>query len=312
MVYDVNDLRGTNGQSGAAGGGRGGTEGGSGGGSSGQNGGGTGLVFPGGSTGGGMASGGSSGAGRGGTPSTGGAEDGGEGGAIPVAGGTAGAAPGGSGAGGKVVVPATLIDDFEDRNHRVFNHQERNGFWYTFVIGDYEKLLPAPGMAFNMFEYESSRDAPPGLESAAAFQMVVASVTGPMMGIGAGIGVNFKEPKGAYDASNYSGISFWIRASKPLNPIDVQIVTRSTDNEGGVCTENVDCSNHFRMELQVGEEWQRETHLWESFKQDVGWGKQVAWNPEELFSVHFFVRAIDTDETDTEVYIDDISFVEPQ
>lgn len=309
LVYDSGDLRGARGQAGAGtsgaegrggvGAGLGGSE------ASSERDGAAGSV-------------GLSGSGPGGAttePESATAEGGAVSGAGPGAGGTGSNAGNDSvsdgGAAGDPGVSRTLIDDFEDRNTRIYDHQQRTGFWYTFAIGEYRTLVPPPETPFTMFEYASAAEAPPPLQSIAAFRLVVGGVTGSRDGIGAGAGFNFEQPKESYDASAYSGISFWIRANKTLNPIDLQIVTRSTDSDGQVCTKTVDCSNHFRRELQVGTTWQKEALEWESFSQDPSWGKLVDWNPAELYSVQFFVRAIDADDTDVELTIDDVEFLGP-
>jgi len=102
-------------------------------------------------------------------------------------------------------VPATaMIEDGEDDNNQVIVQEGRSGYVYTF--GDKAGSTIAPGEgAFTM--------AAAGANGS-KHSMHVNGKIGTAEVVFAGLGVNFIDPKGPYDASKYAGISFsrrWAR-----------------------------------------------------------------------------------------------------
>lgn len=267
-----------------------------------------------------MTGGGGSGSPTGGRMGDGGAGEGGQPGGAPPTGGTMTGGSGGTtaGTGGAPVkmTPKTLIDDFEDQNHRIENVEDpkgvrRNGFWYTYANGTYEKLEPPPGEEFVPPPHPEGVPGPPGIESEYALQLVVAGV--PLKaGNGAAVAFNFLEPKAPYDASRYVGIAFWARASSEAT-VSVKIVTRKTDEDGGFCTQ---CFDHFFKEVTVGTSWQLHQGFWDDRDEFVqeGWGTDASpFEESELMGVQFFVPANEIDDDpEFELWLDDISFVEPE
>ena len=86
----------------------------------------------------------------------------------------------------------------------------------------------------------------------------------------AGLGVNFTNPKRAYDASGFVGISFFARhGAGSAWRIRVQFPDGNTDPDGGVCGQ---CFNDFGATIDVTEDWTKYTVLFDSLGQTGDWG----------------------------------------
>jgi hypothetical protein len=322
LVYDPSDLTGLGGDDGQSGAGRGGSLGGGPSGGAGAQGGRGGDIGASGSESGsgslGGASsgrgGGSAGAGRAGEGGTG---EGGESGGSPSGGSGGSSGSGTSGTSGSAgtgtVAPKTAIDDLEDGDHRIKRLQgpppdTSPGSWYTYAVPSAAELLPAS----TPFTAELHPEATPGPEppNDYALRLFVRQV--PVgAGNGAAGGVNFLEPKTAYDGSRYIGVAYWARASKSVT-VRVQVVTKGTDSDLGSCT---DCSDHYFKEDTIGTSWAKFEGYWfegyaderNEFAQD-GWGDTVLLKPDELVAVQFFVPAAATN-PQIELWLDNIAFI---
>lgn len=258
-------------------------------------------------------------AGHGGVPGMGGtgAEAGMDDGGAPPGGTTNGGTAGTtSGTGGTVGPPKTLLEDMEDGNDQIRLVQDdkgtlRNGYWYMYVNGKSETLEPQLDM-ITMTVHPTGMPGPAGIVSTKGFRLLVSDVTPNDVGYGAAAAFNILNGRRPYDASRYTGISYYLRASRPMT-IRFQIVTTGTDDNGGICDKAMSkCSDHFFKEEVVGTSWNSHRGSWmepSEFAQE-GWGTPVDFDPSQIVAIQFFVPSHVTT-PEIELWIDDVSFVEP-
>ena len=159
--------------------------------------------------------------------------------AASLGGGTAAAAPAAA-AGpqvGKDCGPNGLIDDGEDGNNQNLPNDNRGGYWYTFKDHGTTTVDPTAGEEGGTFAMsEGGHDS----QYAARFHGTVGS--GSV--VFSGMGTNLIDPKDAYDASKYAGISFWAKkgSAESTGKVRLKVPDVNTDPQGGVCTE---CFNDF-------------------------------------------------------------------
>ena len=127
-------------------------------------------------------------------------------------GGGASAAPAAAGAAvGKDCGPNALIDDGEDGNNQNLPNDNRGGYWYTFKDKGTTTVEPAAGEEGGTFAMsEGGHDS----QYAARYHGTIG--TGAI--VFSGMGMNFIDPKGQYDASKYAGISFWAKKGADSTP----------------------------------------------------------------------------------------------
>jgi endoglucanase len=197
-------------------------------------------------------------------------------------------------------LPAALIDDAEDGNAQIVNHDGRNGFVFSFADAD-SALFVGPTL---------SRRRPLPILGGANGSRCAWNLRGTLANqriAFAGLGVNMTNPKAFYDASRFAGISFYARRSAGASGrVRVSITDWNTDPDGGVCTE---CFNHFGQEIVLSETWSLYTLPFESLRQVPGWGaprpRQI--DPSRIFFIVFgvFDRGAPFD-----VWVDDLAFIE--
>jgi endoglucanase len=86
----------------------------------------------------------------------------------------------------------------------------------------------------------------------------------------AGLGFSFTDPKGPYDATNYTGISFYAKVgSKSTRTVRLKLPDVNTDPDGRVCKE---CFNDFGADLTLTDEWKKYTIPFAAMKQMKDWG----------------------------------------
>jgi hypothetical protein len=119
-----------------------------------------------------------------------------------------------SSAGGKTCRPDGIIDDAEDDNNQVAANEGRNGYWYTFADKAGSTITPAAGSTFAMSA---------GGAGGSAHAAHMSGKVGGGAIVYAGMGFNFIDPKGPYDAKAYKGISFWAKAGPGSNRVRVKM-----------------------------------------------------------------------------------------
>ncbi|AUX45842.1 uncharacterized protein SOCE26_073380 [Sorangium cellulosum] len=245
----------------------------------------------------GNAGGGSPGAGAGGPGGPGG---GGEGGVSTN--------EGGAGGGDRCkilevspdeVLTTSLIDDLEDGNIDVPEGEPANprlGFWYTFN-----------DMTGGNQEPSNDNDlvVPLALPREGSELAVHTSADDGFTEWGAGVGVLLRDGE-YYDASAYSGITFWAYAEEDSSrALVVSFIDRQTDGEGGECGGEMQplCYDHFHSDIILTPSWKHYKIPIACLKQE-GYGEFPALRVTELRSIDFLYargKAFN-------IWIDDIAF----
>ncbi len=176
--------------------------------------------------------------------------------AAPAAAPTVAAAPSDCGEG-------ALIDDGEDGNNQAPPNGGRGGYWYTFKDKGATIVEPEAGAFGGTFAMSDGGHAS---SWAARFHGKIG--TGAV--VFSGLGVNFVDPKGQYDASKYTGVSFWAkRGENSTGKVRLKVPDANTDPEGGVCSE---CFNDFGADFTLTTEWKQYVVPFKTMRQLAGWG----------------------------------------
>jgi endoglucanase len=219
--------------------------------------------------------------------------------AASPAGGGSGAAP----APGPMTVPDKdcpadfMIDDAEDNNNQVTVQKGRKGYWYTFVDKAGSTLSPPAGTKFLM-----SAGGARGSARAARMIGKVSSAGDPLF---AGMGFSLTDPKGPYDATEYSGVSFYAKVGPgSTKAVRLKVPDINTDPAGKKCTE---CFNDFGADLTLTEQWQKYTIPFATMKQMEGWGspQPSTIDKSKLYGLQWQVAA---QGASYDVWIDDVQF----
>jgi hypothetical protein len=157
---------------------------------------------------------------------------------------------------------ACAIDDMSDGNNRILTNAGRGGYWYSYVDSAGSTITPPAGAPFIMSPVSEPNVA--GFAARFLGNMSTAQI------IYAGIGFTLTQPKGAYDASRYTGVSFWAKASVgSTKNVRFKIPDVSTDPDGKVCT---GCYNDFGTDLVLTESWNQYVIRFSDLTQLSGWG----------------------------------------
>lgn len=193
-----------------------------------------------------------------------------------------------------------MIADGDDNNNQTVVIGGRGGYWYTFSDMDGTEIWPTAGAKGGTFEM-----SPGGAENtpyAARFKGTVAVAETPVQG---GMGMNFLDPKGGYDASQYGGISFWAKAGPgSVTNVRLKVPDANTDPDGGICSE---CFNDFGINIALTQEWQHYIVPFGALKQLPGWGKpkKMGVDKSRLYGVQF---QVDEKGKPFDVWVDQIRF----
>ena len=125
---------------------------------------------------------------------------------------------------------------------------------------------------------------------------------------GSGLGVDINNPgsgqasKMVYDASDYTGITFWARAESSLM-VSVVLPDGDTDAAGKICTT---CDHHYFKPVQVDTEWQRYTVTFDTLALENGTDPEPGpFDPARLVALQFRLAS----GQNYELWIDDVAFV---
>lgn len=209
--------------------------------------------------------------------------------------------------GGKTCQVVEVIDDCEDNNNQVTTAGNRSGYIYTYVDEAGSTITPQAGSlgggAFTM-----SAGGANGSKYAARMNGTVASAATVYVGMG----FNFLEPKGGYDASAYDGLSFNIRKAPGTTArARLKVPDANTDPEGPkgkICTE---CYNDFGADMSLNDEWTQWFIPWSSMTQMPHWGnpRPPAIDPTTLTAIQ--IQVADKGQT-FDVWVDDLAFIKCQ
>jgi endoglucanase len=211
----------------------------------------------------------------------------------------AASAPAAAPAAGKDCGDGALVDDGEDGNNQTPPNGGRGGYWYTFKDAGTTVVDPQAGAygggAFTMSEG--------GHASSWAARFHGKIGTGAV--VYAGLGVNFVDPKGQYDATRYSGVSFWARrAESSTGKVRLKVPDVNTDKEAGVCTE---CFNDFGADFTFTPEWKQYVVPFKSMHQLAGWGAPIKPHiaADKVYGLQWQVKVPGAN---YDIYIDDVRF----
>ena len=189
------------------------------------------------------------------------------------------------------------VDDAEDDNNQILSHKGRGGYWYTYADKLGTQVSPAAGAKFTM------------ASGGAAGSTHAARLAGNVSSAGevtfAGMGFSFTDPKRAYDASAFTGVSFWARADgDSATAVRLKVPDAHTDPAGGACTA---CFNDFGADLTLTRTWTRYTVPFASMKQLDGWGSPhpAAIDVTKLYGLQWQVV---TPGAHVDLWVDDIQF----
>jgi hypothetical protein len=192
-----------------------------------------------------------------------------------------------------------MIDNTEDGDAQIATVAGRSGYWYTFIDEQGSDIVPTPGTRGGVFEMtEGGAD---GTQFAARASGTVADGVDPF----AGVGFNFTDPKSPFDASRYSGITFFAkRGPGSTREVRIKLPDINTEPDGEVCA---GCYNDFARDIELTNEWTRYTIPFPYFKQLEPWGDPIMGEVDasQLFSVQFHVK---DPGADFDIWIDEIQF----
>lgn len=206
--------------------------------------------------------------------------------------------------------PATtseeLIDDMESATGSIASTKGRNGAWYTYndtTVGAVQ--TPIAGAAF----LPEKLATPRGTSKYAAHTKGSGFTT---WGAGMGFDLSVKASeagttKSPYDASAYSGLTFWGRVeATSVTKVRLHVSTHSTDEGGGVCTPKDKCGDDYGTDLAMTTDWVKYTVPFTDLSQE-GWGTPSvpAFEQTQTIAIHFQLAK----GADFDVWIDDISFI---
>jgi hypothetical protein len=177
-----------------------------------------------------------------------------------------------------------LIDDLSSGNGQIAVTDGRNGVWYDYDGGGTGTLSPPSSGPFQV-----------ALGSGPRGGYAARMVGSGFPSYGPGMGFNFSQSSSSacpYDASAFSGITFWAKAAAPL-VARLKVLTSETHDVkyGGTCTSG--CENHFSIPIAVAAVWQKYTIAFTDLAQQaVGVDAQAATvDTTRVMAIEFQVAA---------------------
>jgi endoglucanase len=195
--------------------------------------------------------------------------------------------------------PEALIDDGEDNNNQVAVNDGRSGYWYTYVDSVGSSITPTAGSAGGIFTWTA------GGANGSAFAARMNGNIGAAPVVFAGMGMNFADPKGPYDASKYQGVAFWAKKGVGATAnVRIKFPDSNTDPDGGVCSA---CYNDHGRNIKLADEWEEFFMPFYSLSQEKGWGSPKTSSVEStgLYSLQFQVNEKGAT---YDVWVDDLRF----
>jgi endoglucanase len=197
--------------------------------------------------------------------------------------------------------PSGLIDDGEDGNNQVADaNRALGGYWYTFSDKAGSSITPKAGAEGGKFTMS------PGGANKSQYGANMKGKVAVGDIVYAGMGLNFVDPKGPYDASKFKGVSFWAKKGPgSTGKVRLKVPDTNTDPEGKVCTA---CFNDFGKELSLSDEWTKYTVSYDEMRQLSGWGapRPASVLAQKLYGLQWQVNqpgaAFD-------IWIDDVEFL---
>jgi hypothetical protein len=126
-----------------------------------------------------------------------------------------------------------------------------------------------------------------------------------------GMGFNFVEPKGLYDATGggaYTGIRFYARVETGSSTIArFKMPDVNTDPDGGNCgSQPGGCYNDFGRPMTLTNAWVQYQALYSSLTQESGWGwaPPGGFSPNQVFAVQWQLN----NTAGFDLQLDDVTF----
>jgi endoglucanase len=192
-----------------------------------------------------------------------------------------------------------LIADGENNSNQIADIKNRGGYWYTFSDDGNTEVVPETGKRGGTFAMT------PNGANGTKFAARMSGTIGSGGNVYAGLGLNFVDPKGMYNASKYKGITFWAKKGPGATPkVRLKVPDVATEPDGKVCKE---CYNDFGMDLTLTDEWTKYTILFTSMKQEKGWGSPHTdgIDPSQIYGLQWQVKEPGAP---FDVWIDEIEF----
>jgi len=207
----------------------------------------------------------------------------------------------------------TLVDDMLGMGGAIIACGGRMGYWYTYDDGTAgATLTPTAGMPFTFTAISGTGPAGGGPDGGPATMAAMMSGMGFTV-YGAGMGFDLNSAggaaaKGSYNASAYSGISFWAMGSAG-GVVRFNVPDKDTDPSGGVCsgTGANQCTDDHGHTLTLTTSWQQFSFTWAELTQQ-GYGYvEASIDTAALVSMKFQVNS----PTGTfDVWVTDIAFTQ--
>lgn len=226
-------------------------------------------------------------------------------------GGTGALAGNGGGGTGGATAELDLIDDLEDGNRtiRLVANPKRDGLWDTGNDGSGSQT-PAPGTFAPAL---LNGNGPRAADDYAAY-----TKGSGFTGYGAFLKVDLRnwpvyDQTPPYDASPYSGISFWAKVGAGSTKlVRIRFVSGDSDPRGGKCQppsanppHDQLCFNHYFAELTLSTEWKLYTVPFADFSQGVDGKLSPQIDLVEMYGLEFLFAG----GSGFELWLDDLSFV---
>lgn len=191
-----------------------------------------------------------------------------------------------------------LISDGENNSNQIADIKHRGGYWYTFSDDLNTQVVPETGKKGGTFAMTA------GGANGTKFAARMSGTVGTGGNTYAGVGLNFVDPKGMYNASKYKGVTFWAKAGPGTGNVRLKVPDVATEPDGKVCKE---CFNDFGMDLKLTSEWTKYTIPFTSMKQLKGWGSPHTDGIEagKLFGMQWQVNEPGAQ---FDIWIDEIEF----
>ncbi len=185
-----------------------------------------------------------------------------------------------------------MIDDLEDGDLKGLKADGRNWSWSQFddssdgiQVLTIQQLPDAPGAGDNVL-YLKGGD---WKYSGAGVNAYLVNRTAP-------------QPFGYYDASLFSGIQFWVKATG-ISSLTIQITTPETTtvDDGGFCIQG--CADPVEIRCSVGNNWQLIQLPFDSFTLPT-YNEPGLLDPSRIKGISFSIESLN----DYEVWLDELSF----
>jgi endoglucanase len=192
-----------------------------------------------------------------------------------------------------------LISDGENNSNQIADIQGRGGYWYTFLDDGGSTVVPEAGKNGGTFQMS------PGGADGSKFAAHMSGTVGTGGGnVYVGMGLNFVDPKGTYDASKYKGITFKIKKGPGSHPkVRLKVPDTQTDPEGKKCTE---CFNDFGLDMELTDDWKTYTIPFRTLKQIKGWGSR--FDGIDTTAIYGLQWQVNDPGAAFDVWVDDIAF----